>query len=86
MDFTCSYCGHSGNDVTLHWDHATPAPQGGLTVVPACSSCNLQKGNKSPLQFARWLWQHPADMRCGHPHVDSNRLWFVQRTLALPVA
>ena len=83
MYYTCRYCGHSGNYVTMHWDHSTPASQGGVRLVPACNTCNLQKGNKTPLQFARWLRDNPGEMRRGHPYQDSNRVPFVRRTLDL---
>lgn len=47
-EFTCQYCGGSGD---LTFDHVVPRASGGITswenVVAACSRCNLQKGSKS---------------------------------------
>ena len=47
-EFTCQYCGASGE---LTFDHVVPRSKGGRTtwqnVVAACSPCNLRKGSHS---------------------------------------
>ncbi len=50
--FTCQYCGAPGSAEQLTFDHVIPRSRGGKTewenIVAACSSCNLQKGNRLP--------------------------------------
>ena len=79
MLYTCYYCGHSGNDVTHHEEHRYPASRGGVRTVDACRYCNTQKGAKTAQEYARWLKQHPDQMRPGVPFADSNRGRFVRR-------
>jgi hypothetical protein len=54
-DYTCQYCGHRGNVVTLHVDHLVPASRGGTddpsNLVTACWSCNLEKGNRTGWEY-----------------------------------
>ena len=44
-EFTCQYCGHVTDDLTL--DHITPASKGGAdksyNLVTCCKSCNNKK-------------------------------------------
>lgn len=54
----CVLCGRGpGKGTTLHVDHVTPFSLGGLTVLSnlqtLCEACNLGKGNRSDLSFAR---------------------------------
>jgi 5-methylcytosine-specific restriction endonuclease McrA len=48
----CAYCDR--HDVPLTQDHVTPIARGGAhtasNVVPACASCNQQKGLNGPLR------------------------------------
>lgn len=81
MFYTCYYCGHSGNDVTHHEEHPYPQRLGGVRTVDACRYCNAQKGGMTAQQYARWLKQHPDQMRPGIPFPDSNRARFVRRIL-----
>lgn len=57
---TCQYCG-SQKQLTL--DHVIPRAQGGQhtwdNVVTACSTCNAQKGARTPLQSRMPLQQKP---------------------------
>jgi 5-methylcytosine-specific restriction endonuclease McrA len=50
--FICQYCGRPHAAHNLTFDHVVPRSRGGKTtwenVVTACSSCNLQKGNRVP--------------------------------------
>lgn len=53
FDHTCAYCQARG--VKLTQEHMTPISRGGRhtksNVVPACVSCNSQKGTKTALEF-----------------------------------
>lgn len=57
-DFKCVYCGSKWES----YDHFVPLSKGGgfeiNNIVPACSSCNSAKHNKSPFEFIR-LKQKP---------------------------
>ena len=49
----CAYCGHAeGVDL----EHVIPLTRGGdnvaSNVVPACTTCNLKKGNRTPEEWA----------------------------------
>lgn len=54
--FACAYCGTPWHELKgpLHQDHVVPLDQGGpytaANIVPACPSCNLQKGPRTPEQ------------------------------------
>lgn len=49
-EFTCQYCGRSGNQVPLHVDHIVPRSAGGASnasnLITACADCNLGKGGR----------------------------------------
>ena len=51
----CMYCDSPISIETMHMDHDIPLSRGGLhelsNVVPACSTCNLRKGNKTGIEF-----------------------------------
>jgi len=51
----CYYCGKICREETIEIDHATPRRHGGkgflVNLVPACKSCNLQKGD---LTLEKW--------------------------------
>lgn len=57
----CAYCGAVGIELTQ--DHIIPVSRGGAdtqsNVVPACRSCNCQKGDKTPEEWGRWPNQSP---------------------------
>ena len=69
-NYTCQYCGHSGNLLTV--DHVHPKSRGGKSnwtnVVVACKPCNLKKGNQSlkeigmqlitPLSIPDFMFSH----------------------------
>jgi len=59
-EFTCQYCGTSGD---LTFDHVVPRAAGGKTswenVVAACSRCNLGKGSKTLRQSGLSLRKPP---------------------------
>lgn len=59
-EFTCQYCGTSGD---LTFDHVVPRASGGVTswenVVAACSPCNLRKGSRSLRQCGLHLRKSP---------------------------
>lgn len=52
--FACQYCGNHYPTHELSFDHVVPRSRGGRTVwanvVTACTSCNLRKGNRLPLE------------------------------------
>ena len=60
-DYTCQYCGASNHPLTV--DHVMPKSRGGKTswtnVVVACKSCNLKKGNRTPLEIDMKLKRKP---------------------------
>ena len=60
-EFTCQYCGDTGD---MTFDHVIPRSKGGRTtwenVVASCGPCNLRKGSKSLKQ---------AGMRLAKPAV-----------------
>ncbi len=61
-DYTCQYCGHSGNLLTV--DHIHPKSRGGKSswtnVVVACKPCNLKKGNQSLKAVGMQLIKPPS--------------------------
>ncbi|MDC0115999.1 HNH endonuclease [Octadecabacter sp.] len=68
-EFTCQYCGTSGD---LTFDHVVPRASGGVTswenVVAACSKCNLSKGSKSLRQAGMHLRKQPCQPAPGQMH------------------
>ena len=58
-NYTCRYCGHRGNALTLHVDHVFPLSRGGTddpsNLATACWSCNLEKGSRDGWEY--WLWR-----------------------------
>lgn len=67
--FRCTYCGASGEGVTLHVDHVDPKSKGGEdedgNLVTACSSCNSGKTNIEILNGAARAAPIVAPMRFG---------------------
>ncbi|MED5353958.1 MAG: HNH endonuclease [Nitrospinota bacterium] len=61
-NYTCQYCGKSNQPLTV--DHIMPKSRGGKTnwtnVVVACKSCNLKKGNRTPLEIDMKLKKKPV--------------------------
>lgn len=59
-EFTCQYCGESGE---LTFDHVIPKSRGGQTewtnVVAACTCCNLRKGSDLPGECGMSLLRIP---------------------------
>ena len=57
--FQCPYCWKRGNRLTKHIDHVIPRSRGGCdcdeNLVEACSYCNRQKKDKTPLEYFAWL-------------------------------
>jgi hypothetical protein len=54
-DHRCVYCGrHESEAGTLQQEHVIPVIQGGhftvSNIVPACGTCNLRKGGRTPVQ------------------------------------
>lgn len=51
----CAYCGEGLNPFQFHIDHIKPVCQGGKdkiwNYVPACRSCNIRKGGRTPDQW-----------------------------------
>lgn len=70
-EFTCQYCGATGD---MTFDHIIPRSKGGRTtwenVVASCSPCNLRKGSKSLKQVGMRL-ARPAF--CPDPMQLENR-------------
>jgi 5-methylcytosine-specific restriction endonuclease McrA len=54
----CNYCAEILDVRTVGFDHEYPTKQGGslalINIVPACASCNREKGSLTPLAFS-WL-------------------------------
>ncbi len=81
-NFTCQYCGHHGNILTV--DHVIPRHLGGehkwSNVVAACSHCNHHKGGRT----AEEAGMHPLRIPKEPPssalyifgrHLDENSDW-----------
>jgi len=83
--YTCYYCGHMGNDVTQEDEHPYPVASGGTSTVNACRPCNRQKGAKTQYAYAKWLVEHPNEIRPGVPYSDSTRRPFARRMLGVRV-
>ena len=58
-NYACAYCGKKQSELNevyevLHQEHVTPLAHGGgytaNNIVPACRSCNAQKGARTPEQ------------------------------------
>ncbi|MFF7127214.1 HNH endonuclease [Streptomyces sp. NPDC008240] len=49
----CAYCGESS--AALHQEHIVPISRGGTdgigNLVPACSNCNLSKGDRTVMEW-----------------------------------
>lgn len=49
-EYTCRYCGLTGDGVTFHIDHVYPVSKGGINhidnLVTSCEKCNLRKRDK----------------------------------------
>lgn len=52
MAHCCTYCGSS---LKMTDDHVIARSKGGKITVPACSACNLSKGDKPLMEWLRWL-------------------------------
>lgn len=56
-NYTCAYCGHRGNSLTLEVDHETPIAHGGTNdpsnLTTACLPCNREKGTMTAGEY-RW--------------------------------
>ncbi|MBE0674960.1 MAG: hypothetical protein IH591_09895 [Bacteroidales bacterium] len=48
----CSYCG--SNRIIVN-DHKIAKINGGVSTIPACSTCNSSKGKKAVMEWFRWL-------------------------------
>lgn len=52
---SCAYC----SSPAVGWDHIIPRSRGGShspdNLVPACASCNSQKGSKTADEYRVWL-------------------------------
>ncbi len=57
--YTCRFCGHVGNAVTLEVDHSVPVAQGGTdhgnNLQTACWPCNALKSDRKTKAFDAWL-------------------------------
>ena len=61
--FGCQYCGDQFPTQELTFDHVIPRSRGGHTlwtnVVTACSSCNLEKSNRTPREAGMYPLNEP---------------------------
>lgn len=62
--FRCQYCGASGRDVVLTFDHVIPRSRGGRTewsnIVMACQECNATKADRTPKEAGMRLRTQPV--------------------------
>jgi 5-methylcytosine-specific restriction endonuclease McrA len=60
----CQYCGKTGDESELTYDHVKPRTQGGKTdwdnIVCCCQACNLKKGGRTPEQAGMRLRSVPV--------------------------
>ncbi|GLQ34027.1 HNH endonuclease [Amylibacter marinus] len=72
-EFTCQYCGCSGE---MTFDHVVPRARGGKTtwqnVVASCSPCNLRKGSRSVRQAGMQLMR-PAKQPSPNELMNAGR-------------
>lgn len=61
--FSCQYCQTRFRAEDLTFDHVIPRSRGGVTcwsnIVTACTTCNLRKGSKLPLECGMAPGQRP---------------------------
>jgi len=64
-DYTCQYCGHKGNDMTV--DHVIPKRMGGPSswenLLCCCRKCNSKKGDKTVSQVGFTINSKPIKPR-----------------------
>lgn len=81
-NFTCQYCGRQKRHLTI--DHVVPRHKGGphtwRNLVAACSTCNRQKGGKSPAEANMRLQRLPFEPKAtaGYlfgRHLKENSEW-----------
>lgn len=68
---TCQYCGRHHSQLRKHErltrEHVKPVSRGGLTrwdnVTTACSTCNLKKGNRLPMEVKMYPKNTPYEPR-----------------------
>lgn len=62
--YRCQYCGARPGAEALTYDHVVPKAQGGTTcwtnIVTCCSSCNRQKGGRTPREAGMRLLATPT--------------------------
>jgi 5-methylcytosine-specific restriction endonuclease McrA len=81
--YTCQYCGRRPKDDDMTIDHIMPRSRGGKTtwenVVLACTSCNIQKGNRLPEEIGVRLLKRPVKPNWMalqfKPTEDNRTLW-----------
>lgn len=58
-EYTCRFCGHGGNGVSMEIDHSVPLAQGGTdhgnNLQTTCWACNALKSDRNTHAFERWL-------------------------------
>ncbi len=75
-NYTCQYCGTINHPLTV--DHIVPKSRGGKTnwtnIVVACKTCNLKKGDRTPLEVNMTLRRTPGkpDYQFAHFVVPSG--------------
>jgi 5-methylcytosine-specific restriction endonuclease McrA len=93
-NYTCQYCGTSDHPLTV--DHIMPKSRGGKTnwtnVVVACKSCNLRKGNRTPIENDMKLKRKPTKPDysfvpfvippCPDSHLETWQKYIPQKMLA----
>lgn len=61
--YTCVFCGHRGNWLTLVVDHSVPISRGGTdhlnNLQTACRGCNWQKSDLTSGEYRRWRLMNP---------------------------
>lgn len=82
----CWYCGKALQIDTMCIEHRTPVSRGGSheihNLLPACRSCNSQKGNKTLEEYRAWLeW-----MQVGcEPFTNHQIAWLITHGIELPL-
>ncbi len=65
--YACQYCGNTGRNSVLTFDHVMPRSRGGKTtwenIVTSCEPCNRTKGDRTPLEADMPLLQRPKEPR-----------------------
>ena len=87
--YTCVYCDHRGNATTGQIDHLIPLSKRGCNCeenkTEACYSCNSEKRNKAPIEYALWLIERRRALPFRASYIDQSgsqkrpTVWYLEQ-------